>query len=1124
MLSPHSKYTDMEKFYPLNSFRRFALILACALLAGFLPLSSGCVRDDSVPDSAGISSGEAETELRIRLDGVSDDVNAFPHELRIHNMFVYIYDLRASVMASAPDGATLVLENVGHVQVQPGPDGSFVDESGYLNGSWRVREGAKAILIFVNVPTSSEDLGMPGGLPLDKDILYSINPPEIYDLYSTADFFAREYLHDQDDSWQGGMMAGHWIHLLTQIDAAHPEVHIPLERRYARLDLRLRKVPELEGHELKITGMHLHTVGQAYLFPSPGGAGEEIAGGLSAFDVASGPMDLTVGSDYTDCLFVPEGEDPTPVRIYMAPTTTSTYPFAPFEPVPGYEVDSVMVRLANISKSRPALLSMFSKFSKLSEERTGRAQELPVTEFRLEATLDGLPCDPYTLKLVETDEDGTQHADRPLPVMSNKIYKVDATLTRRSLFALLDVSDWDDRAIEGPKPQSELSVAEPSLKIALSYNNGFKGFVRVSGHEPVYVRISDAAYSTGVFGVSIFPASMPSKQQQATFFPNNKGEISFTISVVGNVADLPRPALPDDYYVTVTSGSFKCKIPLEYLTESLFNVYSSYDYNDLIVKYGNLFYCDANKLNPSEIYTLGVYSNTSIVDALGSNLVVEEYPWTVDFSTDDGISWHDDPRLFSPSTTRSGKGDGDFKFSFNELAKQTVDPAENLRQQRTVQDYDLSTGGGVHPMTTANCYVINGPGTYRLPLVYGNAIKDGETNTQAFKNTSSPSGASSFLLQKFINHRGQEIYSPYIYNNAGCTPTKAALLWDDVADAELLTNVTLSPDKHYITFHVPASTITEGNAVVAVYTGNTIMWSWHIWVTNWRPDEETVHVVTAPDANLGDYDLGPYSLGETYARRSIVKGEREIARIRQLDKQGIPIDSTAYYVMLDPCPRPSDPRTVLVYNWGRKDPFSFNSATCEPAFDGYNFLNLPSQPGTLKDILQAGIFHPNYKFSSNYEYQYAFMDAWNLGYDKLVISPLHGIKTIYDPSPAGYKVSDMQWLSNIDENYYRLKPAVDETTVRVKIPTKIVNDSGIEQETMWYMPKSPALGSTYNDKIEWASPGNISFWTSHYGNTLSSQKGGYLILCASDTNGIGTLNSHVTIERGYSVILERERE
>ena len=41
--------------------------------------------------------------------------------------------------------------------------------------------------------------------------------------------------------------------------------------------------------------------------------------------------------------------------------------------------------------------------------------------------------------------------------------------------------------------------------------------------------------------------------------------------------------------------------------------------------------------------------------------------------------------------------------------------------------YDLSTKGGSVARSTANCYVISAPGHYEIPLVYGNAIKNGAT-------------------------------------------------------------------------------------------------------------------------------------------------------------------------------------------------------------------------------------------------------------------------------------------------------------------------------------------------------------------------------------------------------------
>ncbi len=57
-----------------------------------------------------------------------------------------------------------------------------------------------------------------------------------------------------------------------------------------------------------------------------------------------------------------------------------------------------------------------------------------------------------------------------------------------------------------------------------------------------------------------------------------------------------------------------------------------------------------------------------------------------------------------------------------------------------VGTYDLSTKGGTTAMNTANCYIINAPGRYSLPLVYGNAIKNGATNSSAYISNATGTG------------------------------------------------------------------------------------------------------------------------------------------------------------------------------------------------------------------------------------------------------------------------------------------------------------------------------------------------------------------------------------------------
>lgn len=87
--------------------------------------------------------------------------------------------------------------------------------------------------------------------------------------------------------------------------------------------------------------------------------------------------------------------------------------------------------------------------------------------------------------------------------------------------------------------------------------------------------------------------------------------------------------------------------------------------------------------------------------------------------------------------------------------------------------YDVD--GNAQPgMTTANCYVVRAPGTYRLPLVYGNAVKDGVTNTDSFNP-----GAVANVLSAFPKHDDGAIVAPCLTDNPGVVPEDAVLLWND---------------------------------------------------------------------------------------------------------------------------------------------------------------------------------------------------------------------------------------------------------------------------------------------------------------------------------------------------------
>ncbi|WP_234396610.1 hypothetical protein [Hoylesella enoeca] len=144
--------------------------------------------------------------------------------------------------------------------------------------------------------------------------------------------------------------------------------------------------------------------------------------------------------------------------------------------------------------------------------------------------------------------------------------------------------------------------------------------------------------------------------------------------------------------------------------------------------------------------------------------------------------------------------------------------------------YDLSTKGGSTARNTANSYLISAPGHYRIPLVYGNAIKNGGNNTGAYQT----GNTAPYCLNKFKDHNDQDITDPWIEKtnggaNAGINGAK--IVWADEKD---LVHLSASPIKQdggnaYLDFEVKQADIKSGNAVVAVTKNGTVVWSWHLW-------------------------------------------------------------------------------------------------------------------------------------------------------------------------------------------------------------------------------------------------------------------------------------------------------
>ena len=393
-------------------------------------------------------------------------------------------------------------------------------------------------------------------------------------------------------------------------------------------------------------------------------------------------------------------------------------------------------------------------------------------------------------------------------------------------------------------------------------------------------------------------------------------------------------------------------------------------------------------------------------------------PWTAEFVEDDGAGGYrviEKPEWIT-DFTMSGNG-GTAAQSFNvTIAAQTGYNEPNphndiLRQAAPVSGtYDLSTQGGTKAMSTANCYVINAPGKYTLPLVYGNAIKDGQTNESAYIS-SAP--AAETILSPFINHLGAGITDPYIYNNAGCVPDNATLVWQDRFD--MVTNVTLSDDKRSLTFEVKQTTIGQGNAVVAVRdASNTILWSWHIWVTDFVPGlEPTVEMTYDPSKTQRDkivtnyqnvkYTFMGVAIGWCDGETTTYEGRSVKVRFTQAETketQIIEVVQTRYSSAIG--------GNVPYYQWGRKDPMlpsTGNDNINKTWYDGdgnpsttFTTASWPKDRSTIIDgILNPEVFCINGTMDNYYYNLWSIDNTRDITkYDNPVL------KTIYDPSPVGY--------------------------------------------------------------------------------------------------------------------------
>ena len=436
-------------------------------------------------------------------------------------------------------------------------------------------------------------------------------------------------------------------------------------------------------------------------------------------------------------------------------------------------------------------------------------------------------------------------------------------------------------------------------------------------------------------------------------------------------------------------------------TTKIFNLSFDNSWNTFITEGPGTIYVNADSVN----FNVFSYSKKK------SDINPEQWEY-VGYEDNNGDIQNKNPDWLTVDTKQGVGGHNVGNITIRNSERKTTFPWDDDLVQakpkgKKDHPYNLANKNGEEKIEeTANCYVISAPGTYAIPLVYGNAIKDGveDSATYTFKGIEpDDKEAASSILKKFVNAAGEKITSPYIEG-----AERAEMLWQDKHQEDnkdkkdIVSNLQIKDigKHHYLQFEVLKENIQSGNALVAVRNHDgKILWSWHLWFV---PEEEYGGTAYYNGRNIAEYPLGytPYTYG-------LDKNEQPDRKVKLVFRQKEHPEVVSKFTVEQKY-KTEHLFYMTYYQHGRKDPFSGDVVHAQnkiEAVDG-------------KQSLAYGIQHPNELINFNITENWCEQTYFNLWSANATISdlnPYNNVKTIYDPCPVGYKVPPANTFDGMDE-------------------------------------------------------------------------------------------------------------
>ena len=310
----------------------------------------------------------------------------------------------------------------------------------------------------------------------------------------------------------------------------------------------------------------------------------------------------------------------------------------------------------------------------------------------------------------------------------------------------------------------------------------------------------------------------------------------------------------------------------------------------------------------------------------------------------------------------------------------------DIRLNVTSDGFNAATAIDLSLSRTANSYICNKSNQYYAfnATVQGNGVptpgNDGLTSTTGDNNytpaTMTPSTGNTARV---------------LWSMGGVTPSadtdggNASIVDDGLYSIIKKGSLDYDATTGYISFETTAATLPAdaGNAVIGLFdSGGTLLWSWHIWFTDYNPDVQYDAYKTSADGHPNPLLMMKYNLGAT-------------------DQSGALNDIANVY------------KHGFHYQWGRKDPFlgGVTETTNCTAGTQYYYNITDGVADFVYDGMDGSINlsyrNPMTFYTSPSDWQGSKKnDLWgNPGIAWMGdINSESGIKTCLDPCPPGWKV------------------------------------------------------------------------------------------------------------------------